>query len=437
MSTIYLKETKMSVRLGVKDVEAELRKIPNVIIINNLAQDTDVDRAYIETISSTRYDKREKLSTVPTCGCGRESQGYNLGVICSYCNTEVTMNASNLQSELWMAAPEEVPGLILPKFANMLIKIMYIKRGHNGFNYLINPRAKPLRGNDAKTKKFLKLFGDIPRGMTSFINNIELILDRLESFNGYKARQVRKFYNLHKDRVFPRFLPLPSRLTLLVEDTNIYTYFDKTIDKVLESIYTVSGLSEETNMTTIESRLGSAIVSLCEYYEKVMNNAVGGKPGVFRKSLLGSRLSFSLRTIVTSIFGEHDYRYCKIPKSLATIIYFPALVGKLVKRGMTLLEAYDYIKSRTHKPDDLIVSMLYELVEESKPLMKDITGRDDCYGLVFNVTRYPGLRIGSSQTFLVKEFSDDSIEQSVLTLRASNCDFDGDFIWNNKNVLAA
>lgn len=377
----------MAVSLGIKDVEEQLKKIANPIIVNELAADSDVDRKFIEHISSTRYDRRERLSTLPTCGCGKEKMGINLGVICDHCGTEVTMNASNLESELWIMAPPQMPGLILPKFAIMLGKVMGIKRGHNGFHWLINPRQRTPRGNDPSTKRFLKLFGDVPRGLKAFIENFDMILERIEMYNPRKARPIRLFYERYKRMVFPKCLPLPSRLTMLVEDTSVYTYYDKAIDKVLDAIYTVAGLNDETDMKVIDSRLGSAIISLASYHEHVMEKIIGGKPGIFRKSFLGSRLSYSMRTIVTSESGVHDYRYAKIPKSLACMVTFPALVGKLRREGWTLWNAYDYVKSNCHKPTSKMVEMLYELVEESKPLMKEITGVDDKYGLVMSITR--------------------------------------------------
>lgn len=416
----------MSITLGIKDIPTYLKQTPNVMIVNDLACETDVDREYIEHISSTRYDKSERLSTVPSCGCGKEKLGINLGVTCDYCGTEVTMNASNLQSELWLRAPEGTPGLILPKFAIMLIKAFGVSRGYNGFHYLINPRYKSPRGSSANVKRFMRLFGEIPRGIRGFINNIELILDRLESFKGYRGTKLKRYYARYKEQCFPEYLPLPSRLTMIVEDTNVYTYFDKAMDKVLDAIYTMAGISEEIDMKNVESRIGSSLIALAEYHDHILTNIVGGKPGIMRKSLLGSRLSYACRTIVTSESGVHNYMCPKLPKSLATIMFMPAIVGKLSRRGRTLLEAYDYVMANTHKPTDEIVDILYELVEETKPLMKEITGRDDMYGLVTSITRYPGLRLGSSQTFLVREFSDDSIELSVLTLKSSNCDFDGD-----------
>lgn len=417
----------MAVTLGIKDVEEQLSKVENPIIINQLAADCEVDRAYIEHISSTRYDKKEKLSSVPTCGCGKEKMGINLGVICDDCGTEVTMNASSLESELWIIAPGQIPGLILPKFAIMLSDVLRIKRGHNGLDWLINPRQKTPKGKDPATRRFMRLFGDQPRGLKSFIENFDQILDRLDVYKPDKARPIREFYEKYKGRVFPKCLPLPSRLTLLVEDTSVYTYYDKAIDKVLDAIYTVAGLDSENDLRTIESRLGSAIVSLAAYHKHVMTNIIGGKSGTFRKSFLGSRLSYSLRTILTSISEPHDYRYARIPKSLACMVTLPALVGKLYRKGWTLWDAYDYIKSNCHKPTDMMVEMLYELVDETKPIMKELTGRDDKYGLCFNMTRYPGLRLGSSKTYLVKEFSDDAIEWSVLTLNSSNADFDGKY----------
>lgn len=418
----------MAVTLGILDVEEKLKQVKNPIIVNNLAADSDIDRRYIERISSTRFDKSEKLSSVPTCGCGAEKLGINLGVICDLCGTEVTMSASSLESELWIIAPADIPGLILPKFAIMLYDAMNIKKGHNGFEWMINPRYKTPRGNDSNTKRFIRLFGEMERGLKAFINNFDTVMDKIEIFRPEKARSIRSFYERYRGRVFPRCLPLPSRLTLLVEDTNVYAYYDKTMDKVLDAIYTVAGLSNESDNKIIQSRLGSAIISLSIYHRHVMKNIIGGKPGTYRRYLLGSRLSYALRTILTSIHEPHDYRYSRIPKSLACMVTFPALVGKLYREGWTLYDAYDYVKSNCHKPTEKMVSMLYELVEESKPLMKEITGRDDKYGLVFNMTRYPGLRLGSSKTYFVKEFSDDAIEWSVLTLNASNADFDGDEI---------
>lgn len=418
----------MAVVLSIKDVEQEMKKTPNAIIVNNLPVNTDVDRKFIERISSTRYDRREKLSTVPTCGCGTTKNGVNLGSICEYCGTEVTMNASRLQSELWIKAPNGIRGLILPQFLLMLTKVMQVRRGYNGMHYLLNPKYKSPRSMDANSKRFIKLFGDVPRGIDNFIENIDLILDRIIAFRGnnaIKPQKIKQFYEKHKDKVFPKYLPIPSRLTMLVEESNIYTYYNKSIDSIMDAIYTVAGVSEETDKVKTESKMATSLLSLVSYHEHIQSTNIGGKTGITRKSLLGSRLSNSLRTIVTSQAGPHRYNYVKIPKKLACIVMMPAIIGEFVRKGMTLLQAYDYVKSNSHNPTDKILDVMNDLVQQTRELNKKTLGIDKPF-LMFNVTRYPGLRLGSSTTFFVDEFSDDSIELSVLCLRAMNADFDGD-----------
>lgn len=369
----------------------EIRKVPNAIIVNDLPCDSELDRIHIERITSTRYDKKELLSTVPSCACGETKMGFNLGVTCTKCGTEVTMNASNIQSELWIRAPDSIAGLILPIFAVMLNDALKIGgKKYSGFAYLLNPSHKEPKGNDGRVKLFKRFFGDVPRGINNFIANIELILERIELFNQKRGRELSVFYRMHKDKVFPEYLAIPSRLTMLVEDTNVYTYYDKAIDKAIESVYTVAGISTEASIKKTETRIATAILNLAEYLVNTFETMYAGKPGLMRKAILGSRLPYALRAIVTSIHGPHDYRFAKIPKSLAVMIMKPAIMGKLRRQGMTHVEAYDYVKANTLKPTQRIMDILYEFVEESRENNKKVTGRDEAY-LTFNITRYLNL----------------------------------------------
>lgn len=417
----------MPITLSICDVDDELMKMHSPIIVNDLATDTDVDRAHLERITTTRYNKSDMLSTIPTCTCGKTRLGINVGVICDKCGTEVLMNASSVKSELWLRAPNTMATLILPVFALMLYNNLSVKRNYNGLAYILNPTQLPPKGTSPNIRLFMRLFSTMPRGIDGLRNNLDEYIERIYQYRKYKIDDLREFVIEYRAKLFPKYIPIPSRLTMVIEDTHVGTYYDKSMDKVLDAVYTVAGTGNIKNATKVASRIGTAIINLVEYYKHLLAATISGKKGLVRKSVLGGRLNNAWRDIITSRHGPHKYDELVIPRHLAITMAKPIIMGKLVRdHEMSILQAYDYIETNIKKKDKLLTEILYQLVEETKPMMMELTGNPESYGFVVNFIRYPSLRIGSSQTFYVKEFSDDSTEISVLVLKANNADFDGD-----------
>lgn len=401
------------------------------ILINDFDLTNTDEFERLNSLIFTTYDK-DSLEVVPSCDCGETKDQHNLGVICDNCLTPcLPVTEKPLESVLWIGKPDGISKLVHPHFW-LIMRKEFTSSGVSALEWLTNPRYRtPPTANTVIIDRIKKteINGEpIERGYNYFIENFDeiiekLVLGKVIKFSTVKARtEFYQFVKENRGLLFSDHIPIPSKVALIKEDTDMGSYADVTHLPMIDAIRTISYIStSELDIThqQLESRLVGVFNKLDEFYTNFYNKALSPKEGWFRKHVYGSRLHFTARAVITSLSDKHNYDDIELPWSLSVQYLKVHLKSKLIRRGFTPDEAIKHINKNTLKYDIVLDEIFNELIAE---------GPD---GRIWTLLhRNPTLTRGSMKPVGIAKVKtnpkDNTIGVSVLILAALNADFDGD-----------
>lgn len=140
---------------------------------------------------------------------------------------------------------------------------------------------------------------------------------------------------------------------------------------------------------------------------KSLTDMLSGKEGIFRKNLLGKRVDYSGRSVIT--VGPHlNLDECGLPIYIAVKIFTPFIIGKLIERKIvyTPKQAEKLIKDEA----PISLKILEEVIKDKYVLLN----------------RAPTLHRLSIEAFKIILMPGKTIRLHPLVCNAFNADFDGD-----------
>jgi DNA-directed RNA polymerase subunit beta' len=140
---------------------------------------------------------------------------------------------------------------------------------------------------------------------------------------------------------------------------------------------------------------------------KSLSDMLSGKEGIFRKNLLGKRVDYSGRSIIT-VGPDLRLNECGLPLYIAVRMFTPFIIGKLIEKKIvyTPKQAEKLIKDGS----PLALKLLEEVVKDKYVLLN----------------RAPTLHRLSIEAFKIKLMPGKTIRIHPLVCPAFNADFDGD-----------
>jgi DNA-directed RNA polymerase subunit beta' len=134
---------------------------------------------------------------------------------------------------------------------------------------------------------------------------------------------------------------------------------------------------------------------------------LSGKEGIFRKNLLGKRVDYSGRSVIT-VGPSLKLDECGLPLYIAVKIFTPFIIGKLIERKIvyTPKQAEKLIKDES----PISLKILEEVIKDKYVLLN----------------RAPTLHRLSIEAFKIKLMPGKTIRLHPLVCSAFNADFDGD-----------
>jgi len=134
---------------------------------------------------------------------------------------------------------------------------------------------------------------------------------------------------------------------------------------------------------------------------------LSGKEGIFRKNLLGKRVDYSGRSIIT-VGPNLKLNECGLPIYIAVKMFTPFIIGKLIEKKIvyTPKQAEKLIKDES----PLALRFLEEVIQDKYVLLN----------------RAPTLHRLSIEAFKIKLMPGKTIRIHPLVCPAFNADFDGD-----------
>ena len=152
-------------------------------------------------------------------------------------------------------------------------------------------------------------------------------------------------------------------------------------------------------------------------YCKSLADVLLGKKGRFRQNLLGKRVDFSARSVIT-VGPKQKLFECGLPKEHALKLYKPFIIAKLIEEN-------SFIDENGVKKSNLDVKRAEELIEEKHPSIWNAVN-EALKDRPVLLNRAPTLHRLGLQAFEPKLVEGRAIQLHPLSTAAFNADFDGD-----------
>ncbi|CAL4317965.1 DNA-directed RNA polymerase subunit beta' [Buchnera aphidicola (Eriosoma lanigerum)] len=166
-------------------------------------------------------------------------------------------------------------------------------------------------------------------------------------------------------------------------------------------------LQESIDALLDNGRRGRAIIGSNKRPLKSLADMIKGKQGRFRQNLLGKRVDYSGRSVIT--VGPYlRLHQCGLPKKMALELFKPFIYGKLEVRG--LATTIKSAKKMVEREESVVWDVLDEVIREHPVLLN----------------RAPTLHRLGIQAFEPVLIEGKAIQLHPLVCAAYNADFDGD-----------
>jgi hypothetical protein len=348
-------------------------------------------------------------------------------VVCQICGTACKpQTEQDLEPLLWMESPQGVAPLINPIVWGMLTE-RFKRSGFEVVRWLCDTHySPPVRTPDVIEELVER---GVQRGYNNFVENFDEFMELLfnmKSFKGgVKKGQIDPLYALIKmqrDCVFTRYLPLPNKTLLVIEETNVGTYVDPIVTGAVDAINMMVAIDSPLSNfrpRDKENRTIKTLAQLWDFYDGLYRTTVAKKEGIFRKHVFGTRSHFSFRAVISSLTARHDYDELHIPWGIGVSVLRIHLMNKLLKRGYTPNQAVAFLNEHAQKYHPELDNLFKELIAESP-----------YKGIPVVFQRNPSLERGSAQAMFVTQVKTDvevpTVSLSILSVVGYNADFDGD-----------
>ena len=166
-------------------------------------------------------------------------------------------------------------------------------------------------------------------------------------------------------------------------------------------------LQEAVDSLLDNSRKSSAVKTDSNRPLKSLSDSLKGKQGRFRQNLLGKRVDYSGRSVIV-VGPELSLNECGLPKGMASELYKPFIIRKLLERG--IVKTVKSAKKIVEKKDAIVWDIL-ENILKGHPIL---------------LNRAPTLHRLGIQAFQPKLIEGKAIQLHPLVCTAFNADFDGD-----------
>lgn len=434
---IYQRRTKFTPVVLDTEELLQNKRLPKthrrMMVVNKMSGVTAREKEYINSAIFTRYNNDSAISNIPSCDCGMLNVRHLKNVICDNCGEPcVTRYETDIQSVLWIKAPNGIRALINPHVLTMLGERFRVRSfdtirwlTDTGYSASIEKPKQIVALEEA-----LKNMG-YERGFNNFHDRFDELMEMMFERPSLKPQNMaydhlRELLKKERGKVFCQNLPLPNKLISVVEETNFFTYHNKDLQPAMDALWLMAGIdSEFANWKgkQRENRTAKANALLAEYSYRSYSRTFMRKEGIFRGQTYGYRSIFSFRTVISSITDPHDYYKIEIPWGVGVTCFRYHLINKLVfDRGWQPKAIINLLNEHALKYHPLLDELFQELIAES-PGGRGIP----CAGV-----RNPSLKRGSAQLLRIGKVktSTDDITTGIsgMIVKPYNADFDGDMM---------
>ena len=409
------------------------------IYLNDFDFCLEEDRTKLEKLIRMDFDT-DTFETTASCGCDKPLKGNHLigsGRVCKNCGNQVErLIDTELTTKVWLRLPTGVHSFINPAFFRTFFqKIATASPKIEIITYIIDPGYRR-KINSQPSEKLRDLQAHLQRLITKFdlnefVINADKILDHfllgegrvLTSLKNSDAREIMLGYMMFKDVVFCKYLPVPNKLSTVIEKSGKERYASSSqlkMDSTYMSIADTKDNSElyqvnEMDIQESVNRVGKGIVALAQQNAQQMKDFLFPKPGANRKLIASGSLPLTGRSVITSKTGIHNPGMIEVPWIMALAQLEKHILSHLYRKGYSPTAAAEKIAKAAHYLDPDIDAFF--------------TYHEERNDIVCKSGRMPSIQYLSRRTFFARikrDLGDQSIGLPILSVSPFNADFDGE-----------
>ena len=348
-----------------------------------------------------------------SCRCGTIEGEFNLGILCSKCNTKVTYKGLNLSREGWIDLHYPI---VNPLFYRYIRKII----GKTNLDKILAFKSKLDLNGNMITNPIIYPYDGI--GMINFIDHFQEVLD---AFFLKKKKKLPNDYNFimeNQELLFIEKFPVISsklRPALMINNDLDYHEINNFYNGLIKNANTLKDLTEleetEINVNSLLNKNQELVNSVSD----ALVDELITKDGYIRNSLFGSRLNFSSRLVITPLSGEYSMNELVLPYVAGMELLKPLIVRKIrLLKKVNIFKASQIWQQGLLKFDKFLHKIMSDIIKSSN------------VGVLLN--RNPTINLGSILFLKIGAIKEDyndltsSISNLLLTLLGA--DYDGDVL---------
>lgn len=406
------------------------------IYLNDFDFNIEEDRERIIELLRTEYEGNN-FDTVASCNCGKyRSNIYEgTGFSCEECGHPVIKPLGNeIETKVWLKRPAYVSGFISPSMYMVFFSKLNTKSPKvNLVDYWINDDLRSEKRffdpNNNAYKNALKLESfrahlNIEFGYNSFIENVDLIIksaidydvEKIIDLKGPEREHYSLFWEKYKAKAVANYLPLPNKITTVVESDQRNRYVTKEQTDLDKIYFTLADTYPEYDQRSLEneSLIGKHFKGLVGALHEVQKNILFGKKGMIRYHAGAGKLPFTGRSIITGQSGVCRSDTIVLPWIYGITCLDKHLTNWLYRKGYTPLKVKEIIRKSANFRHPLIEEF-YDWIETNRYAMA-------------TAGRNPSIQYLSARAFFVsfnRDIDDKSIRIPITTVKEFGADFDG------------
>ena len=355
------------------------------------------------------------------CDCGALEGRFYEGTTCKTCGTVVTCRDTVFAKRGWVDLGENQ--IVSPLFFQYFAKVV----GPTQFNKILHQRRILTVDGIARTDGDAGPFDGI--GLIAFAERWEEILTHFEAKKrsdpkvAEYARVIRENAGMIMTSKIPVFSHI-LRPALVVDKQMIFDEVNNLYSLLISNVNILSDYTpEEATEANVNSVLWRVQERANEIFEHVLH-VLSGKGGYLRGDLLGVRVNFSARCVITPLGPGREQNEVEVPYLAFLELYRMQLTNLLARmNGVSLARANEMWHAAQTKFDRSVYAAMKELIRR---------GSSDGTGLPALINRNPTIAFGSILQVRIVDVKKDlkdytmSVHNGILKLIGG--DYDGDVI---------
>ena len=351
-----------------------------------------------------------------SCECGKMQGTFFKGLFCSECGTQVVRKDGMYSRRGWIDLGEY--SILHPMIYHYLLKAF---KGNALVKILSEKPEFDVDGNPVETEDAGAGSSFAGIGMHQLKERFDEVVSHFRKSAKEDTEPYFQMIDLHKDLAFTSRIPIFSHIlrpAIVQRDMFSYDEINNLFNLVINFNRQLQGLtSEERTPLRIDGILWGIQEKVVEIAEDILTK-LSGKFGYLRTSLLGTRINFSARSVITPLSSGHEMDELHIPYLSFLELFRFQIINVIQKtKGVSILEA-DEIWARAQSTfDPFIHNICQELVRSQ-----------DGWPCLLN--RNPSIAFGSILMMRITKVKDNprdytfSLSNSILRLIGG--DYDGD-----------